>query len=220
MAGGVHNQACTNYWYETTEGVTSYTEEYTRNHNENQSSDFIEEKYCYGKSSMFMQGFEWEGTTCVVYLFSSWVVTTRAALIGACFGTVAFGILVEFIIRKRRTTLAKLEKGMIKMAWSASLYAAQLTSSYLVMLIVMTYSGPLFISVIAGLVLGHVMFNWEDVVGEKGSGEVNLEGSTPCCQNTLDDDVFSDNGRKSVDTSNAKSKHSESSITEKDDCEC
>jgi hypothetical protein len=34
------------------------------------------------------------------------------------------------------------------MAWSAFLFEAELTSSYLIMIVVMTFSGPLFISVI------------------------------------------------------------------------
>ena len=192
-AGGVSNHSCGNYWYQTTGGIQSYTQS-----NQNDLS----KQYCYGKSSMFMQGFEWEGTTCVVYLFSSWVITTRAALFAACLGTIAFGILVEFIILQRRTILGKIEKGRKKMAWSAFLYAAQLSCSYLVMLIVMTYSGPLFISVISGLVGGHIVFNWANVVGKNGSGEVPLEGSTPCCQNVLDDVAFegkANSSRTSID---------------------
>ena len=182
-AGAIHNPACGNYWYETTADVQTYTikQEY--------ESDLLKERYCYGKTSMYMDGFAWEDTTCILYLFPSWVISTRAALIGACFGTILFGMLVEFTIRQRRTILGKLKKGKTKMAWSALLYGLQLTASYLIMLIIMTYSGPLFMSAIIGLVSGHVVFSWQDVVGENGSGEVPaLEGSTPCCQNIVEEE--------------------------------
>lgn len=117
-----------------------------------------------------MQGFEWEATTCIVFLFSSWVISTRVALFGACIGTILLGMLVEAIIYQRRTVMSKVYPkggGKKKMILSAILYGAQLTFSYLVMLLVMTYSLPIFMSVVLGLVTGHVVFNWADIAVEK-----------------------------------------------------
>lgn len=55
----------------------------------------------------------------------------------------------------------------------ALFYAVQLTMGYFIMLVVMTYSTPLFISVILGLVLGHLMFNQK--LG-KPSKKVSFDG--------------------------------------------
>jgi hypothetical protein len=201
-AGGIHQSGCANHWFRNTEGVQTYLEA------DDYTSDLLEERYCYGASGMYMQGFEWESKTCVVYLFSSWVVTTRGALIGACFGTIAFGMLVEFIIRQRREMLRKFENGKTKMAYAALLYALQLTTSYLVMLIIMTYSGPLFCSVIVGLVCGHVLSNWTDLTGEKESGEASLEGSTPCCQNVVVDNPLKQKPKTAPDGNEKESNNS------------
>lgn len=182
-SGGIHQTGCGNHWFKDTEGVQSYLKAAERN---DYDSDLLEERYCYGGSSMYMQGFEWESSTCVVFLFAPWVVSTRAALIAACFGTVAMGIVVELIIRQRKRVLQGFENGTKKVAYAALLYGLQLTTSYVVMLIIMTYSGPLFFSVIIGLVGGHVYCNWKEMTRGKKSSLASLEGSTPCCQNVVD----------------------------------
>lgn len=41
-------------------------------------------------------------------------------------------------------------------------YGLQLTMGYFLMLVIMTYSGPLFMCVIFGLMGGHVLFNAKD----------------------------------------------------------
>jgi len=135
---------------------------------------------------MYMQGFEWEASTCLVYLFQTWIISTRVALVVACLGTIALSMLVELLIRKRRVLLSDDKNGKKKMFLSASLYGAQLTISYLIMLLVMSYSGPLFISVVFGLMIGHLVSNWSEVTNEIGSGRVGMEGSTPCCANFLE----------------------------------
>jgi hypothetical protein len=63
------------------------------------------------------------------------------------------------------------------------------------MLVVMVYSVPLFISVIVGLVSGHVLFNLKNITG-KDSGAATLEGSTPCCQNVVDENVDASEGEE------------------------
>ncbi len=201
-AGGVMNQACGNYWHETVDGVQSYTDVFKTedDNDENKGSGALtNDRYCYGATSMYMQGFEWEGTTCVVYLFSPWIITTRAAMAAACIGTILFGIVTEYVIRQRRKILSKKTlTGGKKMATSALMYGLQLTLGYLLMLVVMTYSGPLVMSVIIGIVMGHVIWNWGDVMGEAekkkskndrgGSSNLVLEGSTPCCQNIIEEE--------------------------------
>jgi hypothetical protein len=190
IAGGIMDENCGNYWLPKVDGVQTHVTSY--------SYDFVE-KYCYGKTAMYMQGFSWEGTTCLVYLFSSWVISTRLALVCACIGTIVIGIFTEFAIRKRRTMLKHVEGGRKKLAWSAIIYGAQLAIGYILMLIVMTYSGPLVLSVILGLVAGHVIWNYSDVVVHSDQHcEIVIEGSTPCCQNVMDD-FNEDGGDKASD---------------------
>jgi hypothetical protein len=176
FVGGVHNTNCGNFWHQTEEHVTSY-----HSKPEESNGGNIEEKYCYGATAMYMQGFEWRGITCVVYLFKSWVLSTPGSLVGACFGTIALGIFLEYIIISRRVLVFKNEKPIKEILHSALLYGVQLTLGYFLMLVVMSYSVPLFMSVVIGLVLGHVIFNY---------GKINtvVGGSTPCCQYDLSSD--------------------------------
>merc|ERR1712156_403900 len=61
------------------------------------------------------------------------------------------------------------------------------TLGYVLMLVIMTYSGPLVISAIIGLTIGHLITNWT----VKSIEEVELGGSTPCCK--YEGDKFDDN---------------------------
>jgi putative flippase GtrA len=214
-AGGVMNEACANYWHPTVDGVKSYLE------SDDQYSQSDKKKYCYGATAMYMQGFEWEGTTCVVFLFTSWVISTRFALVVACIGTILLGILTEFITHHRRSMLKKVEERRKKVLASGALYAGQVTIGYAIMLVVMTYSGPLVISVILGLGLGHIITNWKekkpgDNVDKSGgnvdnvnkSDDIVIEGITPCCQ-YLDDDKDHDSHDISRDVHNTESDRSE-----------
>jgi len=53
-----------------------------------------------------------------------------------------------------------------------SLFALNIGSGYLAMLVAMTYSVELFICMVLGLVMGHAIFNTEAAVGESVD---------PCC---------------------------------------
>jgi hypothetical protein len=121
---------------------------------------------------MYMHGFQWQGTTCVAYLFPSWVLNTPGKFAAAAVGTVFFGILLEASIYLRRIVTsyisAKADPGEGRTAkagnWkyilvSAGTYMVQLTLGYLIMLVVMTFSAPLFIAVIVGLGSGHILFS-------------------------------------------------------------
>jgi len=156
--GKVHNSNCQGIWHKTSPSVPGWPVEYN-------STIVVNEQYCYGGTSMYMDGFHWiHDTTCVIYLFPSLVLSSRARFIGACFGTIFFGMMVEAIIFRRRKSIVNFEPGMSRLVASAGFYALQLTMGYLVMLVVMTFSIPLFLSCITGLVLGHVVFNARDAV--------------------------------------------------------
>jgi len=138
--------------------------------------------YCYGATSMLMQGFEWDSKICIVYLFSKFTLTSKQAMIGACFITVALGILLETILYARRRAIQSTTHKLKKIAYSTFYYSLQLTLGYALMLIIMTYHGPLVLSVILGIVSGHFLIQYTTYKTDNISIP---DGSTPCCQNDL-----------------------------------
>jgi len=83
---------------------------------------------------------------------------------GASFITLAMAMILEFIIYSRRHFVSSIPAGTKRLAASASLYGAQMALGYILMLLAMTYSGPLFMCVILGLVSGHILFNAKDSI--------------------------------------------------------
>jgi Ctr copper transporter family len=134
----------------------------------NASSSIEDEPFCYGGTSMYMEGFQWLGSTCAIYLFPSLVLDSPGSLVLACFATIAFGMALEWVILRRRITVKQCAPGMKRLVISAGFYAVQLTMGYAIMLVVMTYSIPLFVSVVAGIVGGHIMFSAPDALIRQG----------------------------------------------------
>jgi len=176
--GFVHNSACRGSWQVTDPDVPGYPlpyevaseskeSEVDETDGEVDSSKLAfgppewEEMYCYGGTSMYMDGFTWQGTTCVIFLFRSWVLTTPGQFAAACFGTILFGIALEVVLFKRKAVYA-MEPGNLRLFLSVVVYGLQLSMGYFIMLIIMTYSGPLFICTVGGLMIGHVVFNAQD----------------------------------------------------------
>jgi hypothetical protein len=128
---------------------------------------------------MYMDGFHWaRATSCVIFLVPQWVLSTPGKLAAACIGTIFFGILLELVILRRRKVVTSLKPGYLRLATSTIFYGVQLTMGYLIMLVVMTYSGVLFLSVILGLMGGHVLFNAKDAV-LSGKASVKTEEDLP-----------------------------------------
>ena len=46
-------------------------------------------------------------------------------------------------------------------------YGIQLSMGYFIMLVIMTYSGPLFISTVGGMMVGHMSFNAQDALAKR-----------------------------------------------------
>merc|ERR1712166_229761 len=175
--------------------------------------------YCQGATDMYMTGFQWPpsgGTDfqCVMILIDYFTLDSRAKFAAGCFVTVLLGILLEAIVCFRRIAskwLLPQEPGRnvyysIKLhGVSGLIYGAQLTVGYLLMLVVMTYSIPLFMCVIIGLVLGNIIFSvlmsrqtpvQKDVLEHSEElvdnadcssyAQVSVpDGATPCCLNDL-----------------------------------
>jgi hypothetical protein len=199
----VHNDACVGSWQKTVFNVPSQDL-----HVDKESIEAANEQFCYGGTSMFMDGFHWTDSTCIIYLFPKWVLSSAGLVTAASIGTLFFGIALEAVISKRRSVVQSFPMGWTRLAISTFFYGLQLTMGYMIMLVVMTYSGPLFMCVIFGLMGGHALFNSGGLLSNEsktpvvsfdneteiehhgGSDGMNSrteipEGITPCCQNTL-----------------------------------
>jgi hypothetical protein len=187
--GYVHNANCLGSWQPTAPNVQAIPVQV------DSSYEAATEQWCYGGTSMYMDGFHWRDTVCVIFLFPQWVLTSRAKVAGASIGTILLGVTLEKTIHHRRFVVTTMEAGYRRLGVSALMYGLQLTMGYLLMLILMTYSGPFFISVVLGLVIGHVFFNAKDaVLLQRNKGGCAVKECAPeCAQNCAaaeEDDVI------------------------------
>jgi len=158
---GVHNMACTGEWEKTVEAVPAVVINVTAV----ESGSKIEYPFCYSGTTMYMEGFQWtQSSTCVIYLFPSWVLNSIWKYFTAVIGTILLAIGLEKFIQQRRKAMASMEAGTARLVASAAFYGVQLSIGYMLMLIIMIYSVLLFLSVILGLVIGHVLFNAGDAI--------------------------------------------------------
>lgn len=128
--------------------------------------------FCLGSSTMNHAGFgplNNDYTPCVVYLSSSTVLATPVKYAFATLGTVAMGILVEYLTRVRVVYVPKLSSKKKRFLGEAGVFFVQTWIAFFVMLIAMTYSLPLFVAVVVGLAVGHYWFN-PKVVGYRTCG--------------------------------------------------
>lgn len=154
----VHNSNCMGVWQPTAPGIFAQEVAFD-------APEIEDPPFCYGGTSMYMDGFTWiHATTCVIYLFPEWVLTTPGKFAAAAIGTFFFGILLEWVISQRRKVCSKLGAGYHRLATSAAFYGLQLTMGYMLMLVIMIYSGPLFMMTIFGIMAGHVLFNAKDAI--------------------------------------------------------
>mgnify|MGYP005862105537 CR=1 FL=1 len=112
---------------------------------------------------MYMDGFHWvHSSLCVIYLFPEWVLDSRVKLAMASLGTLLMGVLLEGVIWQRRRVVKRMSAGMARLGVGSVFCGLQLTFGYFIMLIVMTYSGVLFLCCVGGLMLGNMLFNGSD----------------------------------------------------------
>jgi len=112
-------------------------------------------------SSMFMGfgGLTQRGV-CTLFLFEGGTLDTPVKFAFAWLGTVMLAVSVDAIahVRHRRVIPALAASPVRRRIVDSMLFAAQITTAYFVMLVVMTYSGPLFAAAVFGLTIGHVVF--------------------------------------------------------------
>ena len=150
------------------------------------SIEDIEYPFCYSGTTMYMEGFQWvQSSTCVIYLFPQWVLDTEWKYLLAVLGTVFLAIFLEKFIQQRRKAMATMDYGTKRLVASAGFYGIQLIIGYILMLIIMVYSVVLFMSVILGLVIGHVLFNARDAIFPVHDG--SLVGEDQATGETNDD---------------------------------
>jgi len=144
-----------------------------------------DDKFCNGYGTdMYMKGFTTSGNgkdACVILLFKSWVLDTRIKFGFGCVGVILLGIAIEGMLCLRRELQSRKIllriSGVARRASIVLLFALNIASGYLAMLVAMTYSVELFICMVIGLVLGHAIFNTEAAVGESVD---------PCCASQRD----------------------------------
>lgn len=145
--------------------------------------------------SMYMDGFlAWADPDmpCVAFLHKGFTITSPGEMIGAALLTMLMGVSVEGLAAARRwrfatqdaVLTAAVKRGGARAATATSyymrlhtltMYTVQCSAGYLLMLISMTYHSVLFVSVVAGLVVGHAVFNVYAPVSAGG-------GASACCQ--------------------------------------
>eukprot|EP00667_Euglena_gracilis_P008268 EG_transcript_8365 len=118
--------------------------------------------------TMWMNGFTLvgdPGNPCVALLFPQWLLSDVGAFAGACFGVFAVSVLVEGLVRLRRSVQRR--RPRTKNGWAGYghgalmvvLYGVNVTLSYFVMLVAMIYQVELFLMVVFGLAVGHALFH-------------------------------------------------------------
>lgn len=146
-----------------------------------QSEQPEEEPFCRRGSGtdMYMKGFTSSGKSaesCVILLFTSWVLDTRTKFAIGCVGVILLGIAIEAMLCVRRELQSRKIllsiRGPARRASIIFLFGVNIVSGYLAMLVAMTYSVELFVCMVVGLVAGHAVFNAESAVGESVD---------PCC---------------------------------------
>jgi len=138
---------------------------------------------------MNMLGFESVAESdCINLLFKSWTLDSEGKFAAAVIGTFLLAILVELLTYIRREKVAASPKLLRlprrRRAVMGALYLTQVTFGYFLMLIAMTYSAELFIAVILGLFVGHVVFNIDAPVAE-GVEKCCVQAEKPHPANTM-----------------------------------
>merc|ERR1719450_304756 len=138
-----------------------------------------DEKFCIGGTDMYMQGFSISSSgknVCVILLFNDWILDTKTKFIFGCVGVVILGVAIEGLLALRRSLQSR--KILLKISsftrrvFIILLFGVNVASGYFAMLVAMTYSVELFICMVAGLLVGHAIFNSDAEVGESVD---------PCC---------------------------------------
>jgi len=143
------------------------------------------QEFCQGMyMTMFMDGFHWSllftkppSLQCLNYFVQSWRLENAAKFKGACWFTFLLAILVEGLSSARSVVVRSFSAALPRQhAILTLIYAVQSLLGYVLMLVTMSFSIELFLSVIAGLMVGNLLFikyekNEDDDYKEDGSSQ-------------------------------------------------
>jgi hypothetical protein len=138
--------------------------------------------FCRGGTSMVMSGFEsvtTENANCIILFFRPWLLDSATKFAIGCIGVFLLGMLIEAVIRlRRRIGGMKSIHGskVMKEILVVFLFAINVSLGYLGMLAAMTFNVEIFVSIVAGLATGHVVF-------ANAKAPVR-ETADPCCVTT------------------------------------
>ena len=143
------------------------------------------DSFCTGGGRVMLPGFQrTEGGPCVLYLFQGAVVNTRGKYVVAVLATIAMGVCMELIRQFRSNVRTKMTKTrsppLLIDSVSALLFGAQMIIAYWMMLVAMLYESGLFVSLIVGLAVGH-MLSLTLQRRQGTSEETQPLYASPCC---------------------------------------
>ena len=102
LCSEIHNAKCLGSWQFTVPHMPSTSVIYN-------ATETQEKPFCYGGTSMYMDGFHRMDTVCLIYLFPEWVLNTEGKFVAAAIGSVIVGsILLEAIIMHRRMVMSSM----------------------------------------------------------------------------------------------------------------
>lgn len=142
------------------------------------------ELFCSGKTSMSMTGFFFAfpgsvSNPCIAYLFPQWVLKSPGQFWWGMFVSFVFGLTVEIAVLVRRIVNSKAaheHRRRARLVWRGTglfLFGLNISIAYICMLVAMTYCVELFIAVVLGLTVGHLVF---------GNLRSHVkESADPCC---------------------------------------
>lgn len=164
--------------------------------------------FCQGLGTVMLPGFQFsfaptelaESSSCVTWLFSSWVVDTSTkyafAVLGTYFLSVAFELLRyerQCLVqgRSRVAILRNSERMLLRDTANALSYLVQVAIAYAIMLLAMLYEGMFFLAIITGLATGYFV-----VLRLQRRPKTDEEDLSEVVKDTSDSDASEDNNMK------------------------
>jgi len=100
---------------------------------------------------------------CILWLFTSAVLDTQAKYAGATVGTFFLAFSVDAMNTGRIVVDKKISSAVWRRLFDFFAYLGQMVIAWAVMLVGMSYSTGLFLAVVFGLAVGHLVFYTERV---------------------------------------------------------
>jgi hypothetical protein len=155
--------------------------------------------FCSGAGqSMDMKGFVSTATTsdppCFNLLFTDFTLSSETKFAAGCIGVFFLGITIQLLTQYRAHVAKAKVGGVYNKPFTVILYGIQVTLSYFIMLVAMTYSSELFAMVICGLTVGYGLANWDASPlfssKKKAGGHDDEDGN--CCGDHNNDDTMTE----------------------------